>query len=89
MAAATKRRKYGKEGLSEIANRAQATRRWNRYLDDVRRYVETGLLDSQEIDYKRAIERQLQEARRAVLEGDENCLDVVARAISNNLTSHL
>ena len=87
MAAATKRRKYGKEGLSEIANRAQATRRWNRYLNNVRRYVETGLLDSQEIDYKRAIERQLQEARRAVLEGDENCLDVVTRAISNNLTS--
>ena len=87
LAAATKRRKYGKDGLSEIAKRARATRRWNRYLDNVRRYVETGLLDSQEIDYKRAIERQLQEARRAVLEGDENCLDVVARAISNNLTS--
>ena len=86
-AAATKRRTHGPEGLSEIAKKAHATRRWNRYLDRVRRYVETGLLDSEEIDYKRAIERQLQEARRAVLEGDENCLDVVARAISNNLTS--
>ncbi len=61
--------------------------RWARYLEDVHRYVESGLLDSQEIEYKLAIERQLQEARRAVLEGDENCLDVVKKAISNNLAS--
>lgn len=60
---------------------------WERYLEDVRRYVESGLLDSQEIEYKLAIERQLQEARRAVLKGDENCLDVVKKAISNNLAS--
>ena len=83
----TKRREYGPEGLSEIARRAHVTRRWNLYLDEVRSYVETGRLDSEELDYKRAIERQLQEARRAVLEGDENCLDAVAKAISNNLTS--
>lgn len=83
----TKRRKYGREGLSEIARRAHMTRRWNHYLDEVRSYVETGRLDSEELDYKRAIGRQLQEARRAVLEGDENSLDVVAKAISNNLTS--
>ena len=61
--------------------------RWNRYLSDVRRYVDSGLLDSEEVDYKLAIEHQLQEARRAVLARDENCLDLVARAISNNLTS--
>ena len=86
-AAATKHRKYGEAGLSKIANRAHTTRRWKDYLEDVRRYVESGLLDSQEVDYKLDIERQLQEARRAVLEGDENCLDVVRRAISNNLSS--
>ena len=61
--------------------------RWDRYLEDVRRYVESDLLDSQEIDYKLAIELQLQEARRAVLEGDENCLALVTKAINNNLTS--
>ncbi len=61
--------------------------RWARYLQDVRRYLGSGLLDSQEIEYKLAIERQLQEARRAVLEGDEDCLDVVKKAISNNLAS--
>lgn len=83
----TKRREYGPEGLSEIARRAHVTRRWNLYLNEVRSYVETGRLDSEELDYKRTIERQLQEARRAVLEGDENCLDAVAKAINNNLTS--
>ena len=61
--------------------------RWKRYLEEVRRYVESDLLDSQEIDYKLAIELQLQEARRAVLEGDENCLALVTKAVNNNLTS--
>ena len=86
-AAATKLDKYGRDGLSEISRTAHTTGRWNRYLEDVRRYVESGLLDSQEVDYKLDIELQLQEARRAVLQGDENCLDLVARAINNNLTS--
>ncbi len=61
--------------------------RWNLYLEDVRRYVESGRLDGDEVDYKLAIERQLKEARRAVLAGDESCLDLVAKAIGNNLTS--
>ncbi len=86
-AAGTKLAKYGPEGLSEIAQKAHTTRRWNEYLEDVRRYVDSGLLDSQEVDYKLDIERQLQAARRAVLAGNENCLDLVAKAINNNLTS--
>ncbi len=61
--------------------------RWNRYLEDARRYVGSGLLDSEEVDYKLVIERQLQEARRAVLEGNDDSLEVVAKAIGNNLTS--
>lgn len=86
--AESKVRERGREGLTEPARKAAATRRWNRYLEEVRRYVESGLLDSQEIDYKLVIERQLQEARRAVLEGDGNCLDIVTKAIgNNNLTS--
>lgn len=60
---------------------------WHQYLEEVRRYVETGLLDSEEIDYKLATERRLQEARRAVLEREESCLDFVVRAINSNLTS--
>ncbi len=74
----------GDEGAEgSAANRE----RWDRYLEDVRRYVASDLLDSQEIEYKLAIERQLQEARRAVLEGDENCLALVTKAVNNNLTS--
>ena len=71
----------------EMADSAADRERWNRYLTDVRRYVDSGLLDSEEVDYKLAVERQLQEARRVVLARDENCLDAVAKALSNNLTS--
>ncbi len=56
--------------------------RWERYLEEVRRYVESGKLDSEEINYKLAAERKLRDARRAVLEGDENCLDLVEKAIT-------
>ena len=67
---------------------AAGRERWNRYLTDVRRYVKSGRLDSEEIDYKLAAERKLRDARRAVLEGDENCLDLVVKAITRyNLIS--
>ena len=59
--------------------------RWNLYLEDVRRYVERGLMDSEEVDPKLRTERQLQEARRAVLAGHENCLDLVVKAFSTFL----
>ena len=58
--------------------------RWDRYLEDVRRFVESGLLD-REVNFKLRVERQLQEARRAVLAGHENCLDLVVNAFSNQL----
>ncbi len=59
--------------------------RWERYLEDIRRYVETGKLDSEEIEPKRDVEHQLQEARRAVLAGAENDLDLVAKALRHFL----
>ena len=59
--------------------------RWNRYLNDVRRYVESGRLDSEEIVPKLKIERQLQEARQAVLAGHEDCLDLVIKAFASFL----
>ena len=58
---------------------------WNRYLEDVRRYVGSGRLDSEEVVPKLRTERQLQEARRAVLAGDENCMDLVVKAFANFL----
>ncbi|MXX76029.1 MAG: AAA domain-containing protein [Holophagales bacterium] len=75
---------HGDDGTGDSAADRE---RWARYLEEARRYVESGLLDSEEVDYKLAIELKLREARRAVLEGDENCLDLVAKAISNNLAS--
>ena len=60
---------------------------WDQYLDDVRRYIESGQLDSQEVDYKLEIERQLKDAREAVLAGSDDCLDLVKKAINNNLSS--
>ena len=61
--------------------------RWEQYLDEVRRYVESGLLDSEEVEYKLEIGRWLKEARRAVLAGAEARLDLVSKAINSNLTS--
>ena len=67
------------------AERSAADReRWGRYLEDVRRFVESGLLDG-EVDFKLRAERQLQEARRAVLAEHENCLELVVKAFSNQL----
>ncbi len=83
----TIRERHGPDAYKRMGKKAAATKKWKPYLEEVRRYLESGLLDSQEVEYKLAIERQLQKARRAVLEGDENCLDLVARAIGNNLTS--
>ena len=80
-AAETKMAKYGPKGLSEVALKAHTTRRWNEYLQEVRRYVDSGLLDSQEVDYKLKIGDALAKARRAVEAGDGNWPDLVKRAI--------
>ena len=69
-----------KRARDSAANRE----RWDRYLEDVRRFVESGPLD-REVDFKLRVERQLQEARRAVLAGQENCLDLVVNAFTNQL----
>ena len=52
---------------------------WDRYLDDVRRCLESGRLDS-EVDYKLKIGDALSEARRAVLAGRNDWSDLVKRA---------
>lgn len=73
------------DDLSARRSRAADRAQWERYLEDVRRYIESGKLDSSEIDFKLDIERRLEEARRAVLARDESCLDTVARALKNDL----
>lgn len=59
--------------------------RWDGYLKEVGRYVESGVLDKTEIIPKLSVEERLREARRAVLAGEENCLDVVQKALNSFL----
>ncbi len=54
--------------------------RWNRYLNDVRRYVESGRLDSEEVNYKLKIGDALSEARQAVLAGRSDWPDLLKEA---------
>ena len=58
--------------------------RWNRYLNDVRRYVESGRLDREEVDYKLKTGDALSEARQAVLAGRGNWPDLVKTATKDN-----
>ena len=53
--------------------------RWNRYLNDVRRCVESGQLDS-EVDYKLKIGDALSEARQAVVAGRSDWPDLLKAA---------
>ena len=55
--------------------------RWDRYLEDVRRYVESGRLDSEEVDYKLRIGEALSEAREAVLNDHSRWPDLVKRGV--------
>ena len=68
-------------------NRTANGERWERYLEDVRRYVDSGLIDSEEVEYKLEIGRWLEKARQAILAGTEGSLDLVRKAINSNLTS--
>ncbi|MXY17997.1 MAG: hypothetical protein F4Y57_13650, partial [Acidobacteria bacterium] len=56
--------------------------KWNEYLKNVRRYVATGKLDKDEINYKLEIGRKLEHARRAFLAGDTKWPDLLKRALS-------
>ena len=58
---------------------------WDEYLNDVRGFIESGQLYPKEVDDKLAIAEQLREARRAVLKGEENCLDLVFKELDNYL----
>jgi hypothetical protein len=58
--------------------------RWNRYLNDVRRYVESERLDNEEVGYKLEIGDALSEARQAVLAGRGDWPDLVKTATKDN-----
>ena len=55
---------------------------WDDYLESVRRYLATGRLDADEIDYKLEIGRKLEAARSALLADDDGWLDLLKPALS-------
>ena len=55
---------------------------WDEYLEGVRRYLATGRLDPDEIDYKLEIGRKLDGARSALLAGEDGWFDLLKRALS-------
>ena len=50
---------------------------WVEYIERLRRYVATGRLDTDELNYKREVARELGGVREAVLSGDVNWLDLL------------
>ncbi len=53
----------------DAGTKAADRERWDRYLEDVRRYVESGKLDGEDVQYKLRIGDALRKARRAALAG--------------------
>ena len=53
--------------------------RWDNYFEHVRRYLDSGRLDPEELAHKRALERDLGEMRDAVLAGKSNWADVMKK----------
>ena len=50
---------------------------WDQYIERVRRYVATGRIDTDELNYKREVARELGGVREAVLFGNVNWLDLL------------
>ena len=55
---------------------------WDDYLESVRRYLATGKLDADEIDYKLEIGRKLEAARSALLADDDGWFDLLKPALA-------
>ena len=52
---------------------------WGEYIECVRRYVATGRIDKDELNYKREVARELAGVREAVLSGSVDWLDLLKR----------
>ena len=59
---------------------------WDAYVEQAKAFVNTGKLDSEEIDYKIEVGRKLAEARKAVLNSSEDWAALVKSGFSSNLT---
>ena len=59
---------------------------WDAYIERAKAFVNTGKLDSEEVDYKLEIGRKMGAARKAVLNGSENWTALIRSGFSSNLT---
>ncbi len=74
------RRAEDPDSGTKAANKAWSTRRWNAYVKKVRPYVESGQLDSEEVEYKLRIGDALKQARKAALANRSDWPDLVKAA---------
>ena len=58
---------------------------WEEYLDRAREFITSGQMDSEEIDYKLAIGKDLSRAREAVLSGNSAWPELVKKGLSTSL----
>ena len=67
-------------------NMAKATT-WDEYIERVRRYVATGRIDTDELNYKREVARELGDVREAVLSGNGNWLDLLKKVTPDHASN--
>ncbi|MDE0120260.1 MAG: AAA family ATPase [bacterium] len=58
---------------------------WDRFVNRARAFVEAGVVDSEENDYKVEIGRKLEQARKAVLTGGSDWVDLVKGGLTGNI----
>ncbi|MDE0187871.1 MAG: AAA family ATPase [bacterium] len=57
---------------------------WDRFVNRARAFVEAGVVDSEENDYKVASSKKLAETRRAVLANTDDWVEVLAKSLPDN-----
>ena len=62
---------------------------WDAFVESAREYVGSGLIDSEENDYKTQIGQRVAEARDAALVQSSNWADLVKSSIGSNLIFHI
>jgi len=62
---------------------------WDEFVESAQEYVDSGLIDSEENDYKIRIGQRVAEAREAALAESSNWADVVKSSIGGNLIFHI
>ena len=60
---------------------------WDEYIECVRRYVATGRIDTDELNYKRGVARELARVRKAVHSGNVNWLDLLRRVTPEHVNN--